>query len=259
MTTLRTAFALAAATLVASPALAAPAAQVAKPQTADAQFAGIADLFITLSTRLSPVEATVLGEHRHDHLLPDVTAKGRAARAAAWRQLLGALGRIDRAQLSRENQVDAAMLENELRYRLWMQDTVQDWAWNAQVYNDIAAGALYGLAARDFAPWDVRLKSATARMEALPRFLRESRRQLVPARVPRVFAEVVASQNGGIVEIAEGMLAPQAGVLKPADRARFDTALKNLKQAVAEQQVWLDTVLVPQAKGDFRLGAQLYD
>ncbi len=261
MTTLRTALMLAAAALVASPAavLAAPAAQVAKPQTADAQFAGIADLFIALSTRLSPVDATVLGEHRHDHLLPDVTASGRAARAASWNLLLTALGRIDRTQLSRANQVDAAMLENELKYRLWMQDTVQDWAWNAQIYNDIAAGALYGLAARDFAPWDVRLKSATARMEALPRFLRESRRQLVPARVPKVFAEVVASQNGGIVEIAEGMLAPQAGVLTPADRARFDKALKGLKKAVAEQQVWLDTVLVPQAKGDFRLGAQLYD
>lgn len=261
MTTLPITLALAAAALVASPApvLAAPSAQATKPQTADAQFAGIADLFITLSTRLSPVEATVLGEHRHDHLLPDVTANGRAARAASWNLLLTALGRIDRAQLSRENQVDAAMLENELRYRLWMQDTVQDWAWNAQIYNDIAAGSLYGLAARDFAPWDVRLKSATARMEALPRLLRESRRQLVPARVPKVFAEVVASQNGGIVEIAEGMLAPQAGVLKPADRARFNKALKGLKKAVAEQQVWLDTVLVPQAKGDFRLGAQLYD
>ena len=262
MTTFRTALALTAAALVASPvpvALAAPAAPVESAQTADARFAGIADQFITLATRLSPVEATVLGEHRYDHLLPDVTAKGRAARAAAWQQLLAALGAIDRAQLSRANQVDAAMLENELQYRLWMQDTVQDWAWNAQLYNDIAAGALYGLAARDFAPWDVRLKSATARMEKLPRFLRESRRKLDPARVPKVFAEVVASQNGGIVEIAEGMLAPQAGVLKPADRARFDKALKGLKQAVAEQQVWLDTVLVPQAKGDFRLGAARYD
>lgn len=262
MTTFRTALALTAAALVASPApvaLAAPAAPVESAQTADARFAGIADQFITLATRLSPVEATVLGEHRYDHLLPDVTAKGRAARAAAWQQLLAALGAIDRAQLSRANQVDAAMLENELQYRLWMQDTVQDWAWNAQLYNDIAAGALYGLAARDFAPWDVRLKSATARMEKLPRFLRESRRQLVPARVPKVFAAVVASQNGGIVEIAEGMLAPQAGVLQPADRARFDKALKGLKQAVAEQQVWLDTVLVPQAKGDFRLGAARYD
>ena len=115
MTTFCTAIALAAATLVASPALAAPTAQVAPAQTADARFAGIADLFIALSTRLSPVDATVLGEHRHDHLLPDVTASGRAARAASWNLLLTALGRIDRTQLSRANQVDAAMLENELK------------------------------------------------------------------------------------------------------------------------------------------------
>ena len=55
------------------------------------------------------------------------------------------------------------------------------------------------------------------------------------------------------------MLAPHAEVLNAADRARFDKALAGLKAAVADQQVWLDTVLVPSATGDFRLGTKLYD
>ena len=61
------------------------------------------------------------------------------------------------------------------------------------------------------------------------------------------------------MEIANGMLAPHAGELSGADRTRFDAALAGLAKAVAAQQHWLDTVLVPQAKGDFRLGAKLYD
>ena len=32
-----------------------------------------------------------------------------------------------------------------------------------------------------------------------------------------------------------------------------------LKKAVGEQQDWLDKTLVPNAKGDFRIGAKLYD
>ena len=161
--------------------------------------------------------------------------------------LLAQLGQINPALLNRDNQVDYALLKNELEYRVWGNDVSQDWAWNAQIYNDIAAGSLYTLAARDFAPWDVRLKAATARMEALPALLREGRQQLVPARVPKIFAETVSKQNGGILEIAEGMLAPHADQLSSADRARFDAALAGLKVAVAEQQTWLDTVLVPAA------------
>jgi uncharacterized protein (DUF885 family) len=237
----------------------APPARSAKAMPADLQFQQIAKRFLAEAMRLSPVEATAMGEHKYDALLPDMSAAGRAERRRTWQTFLAQLGRIDPAKLSRGNQVDLALLKNELRYRIWQDQTLQDWAWNAQIYNDIAAGSLYTLAARDFAPWDVRLKSVTARMEALPAFLKASRTQLVPGRVPLIFAQTVAKQNAGIVEIAEGMLAPQAVALKGADRVRFDKALAGLKAAVADQQKWLDTVLVPAAKGEFRLGTRLYD
>jgi len=248
--------------LVSTPALAdpSPAATAALAQRkADAAFDALVARFLARTTHLSPAEATVLGDHRHDDKLPDISATGRAERVREWQGLLAELGRIQVSQLSRANQVDRALLVNELRYRIWADRGLQEWAWNPMIYNDAAAGSLYGLAARDFAPWDVRLKSATARMEALPAFLKASRAQLVPARVPRVFAETVARQNAGIVEVAEDMLLPHAGELKGEDRARFDRALAGLKKAVGEQQAWLDKVLLPRAKGNFRLGAKLYD
>lgn len=250
------------ATLALIPAAAAPPAPTAQQsplQGPDRQFQAIAQTYLAEAMRLSPVEATALGEHSYDALLPDISAQGRADRRQTWQSLLARLGQIDTARLSRDNQVDMALLVNDLRYRLWADQSLQDWAWNAQIYNDTAAGALYSLAARDFAPWDVRLKAATARMEALPAFLLASRSQLDPARVPAIFAQTVAKQNQGIIEIAEGMLLPHADALTGADRTRFDAALAGLRVAVADQQKWLDTVLVPQARGDFRLGAKLYD
>jgi uncharacterized protein (DUF885 family) len=231
----------------------------APASAADQQFAGIAARYIASLTRLSPVEATGLGEHRYDHLLPDITAAGRAAREVEWRAVLGELARIDRGALSRDNQVDFALLDNELRYKLWSNDRLQEWAWDTQGYNDTAGISLYRLAARDFAPWEQRLKSATARMEALPAFLAEVRRQVRPARVPKIWAETLARQNPGIVTIAEDMLAPQATALNATDHARFVAALDGLKSAVAEHQRWIEGTLVPQAKGEHRLGAQVYD
>lgn len=260
---------IAALTILPLAALALIPADAAAPTTPTAErrplgfatglFKALSEQFIAAATRTSPVEATALGEHRYDALLPDISPEGRASRVAIWRNLLGLLEKLNPADLSRADQVDYALLKNELQYRIWQNDESQDWAWNAQSYNDIAAGSLYTLAARDFAPWDVRLKAATARMEALPAFLLTSRVQLDPARVPPIFAQTVAKQNGGIIEIAEQMLAPHADALSGADRTRFDAALAGLKVAVAAQQTWLDTVLVPSAKGDFRLGPARYD
>ena len=231
----------------------------AQATSADAAFAALGERYIASLTRLSPVEATGLGEHRYDDKLPDISLAGRAAREGEWRALLGELARLDRAGLSRDNQVDLALLDNQLRYKLWTNDRMESWAWDATGYNDEAGSSLYRLAARDFAPWPVRLRSATARMEALPGYLAEVRRQLVPARVPKVWAETLAKQNGGIVEIGRGMLVPHAGELAGAERARFDAAFKGLETAVAEHQRWIDATLVPQARGEFRLGTERYD
>ncbi len=229
------------------------------PLVPDQQFANLGNKFIKFATLLSPVEATLLGEHKYDDKLPAISAAGRSERIAVWRGLLESLGTIDPAKLTPANQVDYAILKNELEYRIWSHDVLQDWAWDPQYYNGIAGSALYSLAARDFAPWDVRLKSATVRMEAIPAFLAESRRQLVPARVPKIFAETVAKQNEGIIEIAETMLAPHADMLSPSDKARFEAALQNLKAVVWEHQQWIEKTLVPQAAGEFRLGAERYD
>jgi uncharacterized protein (DUF885 family) len=228
-------------------------------QPADAAFATLAQRYLDGFASLNPSYATSLGDHRFDDKVTDMSAEARGRGTAFAREILAELGRIDRARLSRENQVDAALLDNNLRYSIWTDEVLRSWAWDPQIYNEAAGGALYSLAARDFASWEKRLKSATARMEAIPALLAQTRANLVPARVPEIFATTVAKQNGGIVSVAEGMLAPHKGELDAADARRFDAALAKLKAAVAEHQVWLDKTLVPNAKGNFRLGAELYD
>ena len=43
------------------------------------------------------------------------------------------------------------------------------------------------------------------------------------------------------------------------DQARLERAAAEAKAAIAEYQTWLDKTLVPNAKGNERLGAALYD
>ena len=245
--------------LLAMPLLGAAPPPAAAPQRQDARFAQLGRDFLHDLAAAHPSYATYLGDHSHDAEVDDLSAAGRSRDAAMLRRYQARLAAIQRAGLSRDDQVDAALLANELRYRLWSLETLQDWRWDPQGANEAISGSLYLLAARDFAPWPDRLRSATARMERIPAMYGQMRASLDPARVPAIFAATVRDQNAGVLQIAEGMLAPHKGELPAADQARFDRALAGLKTAVADQQRWLDTALVPQAKGDFRLGAALYD
>nr|MBP8246345.1 DUF885 family protein [Phenylobacterium sp.] len=197
----RALLALSAAAPLTLPAL----ARAASP--ADAAFEALAKGWVDASMRLSPVSATQIGDHRFDDLIDDMGPAGRAAVVKLATETLAALQATPRAQLSRANQVDAAILENQVRSDLWTIQTLQPYAWDPLTWNAVAGGALYTLTAREFAPLDVRLRSATARMEKLPVLLAQARADLVLARVPKIHADTVVGQNKGLHSLVDGIVA----------------------------------------------------
>jgi uncharacterized protein (DUF885 family) len=243
----------------AAPAARADAAGATAPSAQDAQFADLSKRWLDGAMQLGPVFATQAGDHRYDAELDDYSAAGREKSLAFSKGLLAELEAMDRSKLSRENQVDAATLRNQLRYDVWSAESLQSWAWDPMIYNSAAGGALYGLMARDFAPLPDRLRSATARMEKIPALLDQMRGNLDLDRVPKIHAETVAKQNKGLLSLVDELIVPHAGELQGEERKRLDAAVVALRLAVEEHQRWLDRTLVPGAKGDFRIGAALYD
>lgn len=226
---------------------------------ADRAFEALGRRWLDRSMRFSPVSATQIGDHRYDSRIDDVSAAGRAAALRFTRDTLRQLERIGRSQLSRANQVDYAILENNLRGDIWRTETLQPWAWNPLGYQSLAGGALYGLMAREFAPRPQRLRSAIARMELIPDLLRKTRQELVPSRVPAPHAETYAAQNRGLKSIVTGMIEPHKGELSAADQQRMERAIAAFNVAVDEHQTWIEGVLVPAAQANFRVGAELFD
>ncbi|CRX66837.1 MULTISPECIES: DUF885 domain-containing protein [Stenotrophomonas maltophilia group] len=235
------------------------ASQQAGDAAVDAAFADLSKRAMDTWMQLSPVSATQIGDHRYDSELDDLSAAGQQKTVAAYKALLGELDKIEVAKLGRENQVDAAILRNQLQSEIWNAEVLQSGKWDPQLYNGIAGSAIYGLMAREFAPLPERLKAATARMEKLPAIFAQARENLDPARVPKIHAETVAKQNKGILSIVDTFITPHIGELPQADQQRLQAAIDGLKKAVDEQQTWLDKTLVPNAKGDFRIGAEKYD
>ncbi|HQQ59401.1 MAG TPA: DUF885 family protein, partial [Thermomonas sp.] len=241
------------------PTAATPATAAASDAPMDAKFADLSKRTLAEWMALSPVSATQIGDHRFDGQLDDLSAAGRLKRVATSKKLLAELEAIDASKLSREHQVDAAILRNQLQSDIWDIDVLQSWAWDPQVYGGLAGSAIYGLMSREFAPLPERIAAATERMEKLPALFAQARDNLDLARVPLIHAQTVAKQNAGILSIVDTFITPHLGELPKAQADRTRAAIEGLKKAVAQQQTWLDKTLVPNAKGDFRIGAEKYD
>ena len=227
--------------------------------TADQQFEQLAAAYMDEFPALSPVASTALGDHRFDSQLDEVSPAARQRACEFWRKYLAALQQIDPAQLSRPNQVDHALLEYELKASLWTQEVLQPWAWEPLTYTGLCGSAIYSLMARDFAPLEQRLGHVADRLEQLPRLYRQIRETLDPARVPKIHAETAVKQNPGVLSILENLVKPHLDVLTPDARQRLSRAMNAAEAEVRTHQQWLEKELLPNARGDFRLGAELFD
>ena len=225
----------------------------------DSDFDALTQRYVDEAPALSPVSATGLGDHRHDDQLDEVSGEARQRQAAFCRRYLDEIERIPAESLSRANRIDAGMLDHRLRAELWHLEELQEWAWNPMAYTQRAGNAVYGLMAREFAPLAERLGHVARRLAELPRLLAQARETLDPRRVPAVHAETAVRQNPGILTMLDTMVAPHRGDLSAGDGERLSRAMDTAREAVETHQRWLEGELLPQAAGEFRLGAERYD
>ena len=225
----------------------------------DTKFKQLADDYIDEMPALSPVTATWLGDHRYDGELDGVSVGDVERETAFCRRYLERLDEIRVDDLSRANQVDAAMLRHRLKSDIWHQETLREWAWNPIRYTDLSGNAIYGLLAREFAPLDERLMNVASRLEQFPRLTAQIREILEPERVPRVHAEQAVARNRGVKSMLDTMVRPQMRLLETGERERLEKAIRVAKAALDEQQQWLEETLLPQATAEFRLGAERFD
>ncbi|HET6329564.1 MAG TPA: DUF885 domain-containing protein [Holophagaceae bacterium] len=227
-----------------------PATTASKRASADARLEALAKRIIDGYLRLNPESATQLGDHRFDGRLSDLGSGGRAKQRAWTKAQRAALLAIPETQLSPENQVDRAILRDQLDGALFQLDGLKSWQWNPLAYNP--GDAIYGLLSRDFAPLPERMESVKARLLLIPGLLESAKANL--KNPPRIYTETAIQQfQGALAMVREdvGASAAQVGMkdeLAPAQ----DKAAKALDDFIA----WMKSDLLPHSSGDFRVGKE---
>jgi uncharacterized protein (DUF885 family) len=219
---------------------------------ADARFVALAEGILDDALQARPEQATLLGDHRFDARLPDLSTKALAGQRDAAARQLAELDGVDAAALSPANRVDLEILRSRLRQRVFEIENLRDLSWDPLRWNP--GTAVYALLARDYAPIGERLRSAAGRLAVVPELLRTARTTLTA--MPRVHVETAIVQFRGTRTLLATELERALGEV-PALRSEVEGPRTAALAAVEEHISWLESRL-PTARRDPRLGEELF-
>jgi Bacterial protein of unknown function (DUF885) len=222
---------------------------------ADQALGAFAARFLDEYLARNPTRASEVGEHRHDGRWPDLSAQGEAEERRFVAARLEELGRIPEAGLSVQARVDRGVIENQLRYWLFVLDELKEPERNPLGYTSIIGDGLDPLVTRSFAPLPERLASLRARLLGVPALVAVAKQRL--QRPPRIYTETAIKQNAGLVSLCEHDLAPTFAKV-PALEKDLAAAAAAAAAALRDFQVFLEKDLLPRSDGSFRLGRERF-
>lgn len=235
------------------PPTAAPGGPVAEApsqapaQTPDQAFVALSEQFLARYLELSPVEATIDGEHRWDGRWPDVSAAGDAAYRAFLDQTAAALAKLPRAALDPQHQIDAQILDGQLRRARFRLDTLKPRDRDPLYYTSLIGDGLDPLVSREFGTKAQRMASLAQRLDGIPAILAAAKQRL--GHPPKIYTETAIQQNAGLIALVETELARAPEVTASAKRAAA---------ALREFQAFLERDLRARSDASFRLGRALF-
>jgi len=142
----------------------------------------------------NPTMSTWIGDHRGDDILGDFTTKGLDTRHDITLSTLSDLERMDTAEFSLDAKIDHEIMVGVLRSFRRNHENIEDHLRDPGCYLQEAMGGTFDLISKDFAPLHDRLTSALGRVKHIPRVLEEAKSNIVPQRVPPIWARTALQQ-----------------------------------------------------------------
>ena len=227
-------------------------------QSRDAMFDKLADRYYNeLVFRYAPEAGTQAGFHQYDALLASGARSEIQAEIAALRGFETEVAGFDARGLSAFVAADRELLLSLIRGQILELESIRAWEKNPDVYSSGAAGVIFVIMSRNYAPPAERLKSVIARERLIPKLFQSARENL--SNPPRVYTEVALEQVPGIVGFFQSDVpAAFKQVTDQALLAEFHQSNQAVIDALQAYQAWLKNDLLPRSNGDFRIGAENY-
>lgn len=205
--------------------------------------------------RMRPLEATLLGDHRFDDQLDDISPAAREKWLSHARSTLEALPKeISYAQLSRDGQINYEIFQADLIRTIWLAENTRPFEEDPRTYGGYISDSVYTLLTQSTLPREANVTNVLARMKQIPRIVATAQETL--RNMPRAALETAIRQNLGAIGFFEQGLfelageTPQIGALKQA--------AVPVVAALKQHQKYLEDCRTLRANGEWRLGKEKF-
>ena len=206
------------------------------------QFSLWLDRFLDSYYRHRPVNATFIGVHDYDHLLPDLSAEGVDACITEMTRLQKDLAALPSEPLSQAEKTDRLLASNFLEIQQWEFQSTHFHRGNPSSYAGEAIFGILSLFRRDFAPFNERLQAAIQRMNAIDTLLQQAQENITAA--PAAWIERAVNECEGALSFLESGLQHLLHD-NNIQSAEAESAAANAADAFRRFKHWLETDLPP--------------
>ena len=224
-------------------------------QTADEKLEAFFKSYLEESFQMRPFEATMLGDHRFDHLLDDLSPEARQSWLEQYRRRLKQLpADVSYDSLSRNGQIDFEILRDDLTRNIWLAGNTKPFEEDPRTFGSYISDSVYSLLTQSTLPKETNIKNAISRISQIPRIVKTAQQTLRES--PPSILDTAVSQNRGAIGFYEKGIFELAG-----DTPQLTELRKVATQAVValnEHQIFLEDSRRFRANGEWRLGRAMF-
>lgn len=227
-------------------------------QTSPAEFYKLVDQFMERFLAEAPVAATQLGDHRFDDRLGEHTSEARARQEKTLREASEKLQAMNTSGWDIDARIDHTLMVRLVNSFLREFTKLKDYERDPGMYVNEGIAGVFLLLIRDFAPLSERMRNVAKRLRHVPRVLEEGKKSIVPERVPRVWAEV-ALEGAKKSLILYRLVLPIWSLRTPHLAPKVIPVSLTAASALQDYIEFLEKTVLPNVKGDFAIGKELFE
>ena len=222
-------------------------------------FAAFADDYYAAYFAWDPTQATYAGVHDLDTKLADLSAESVARRVETVTRFQARLADLRAGKLTEADAIDADVLDHAIRAELLDTEVIGEWKRNPVPYLGKPAEGIDLLMKRSFAPPADRLRAVIGRLKATPPLLAAMKANVQTP--PKEFADLGLIVAKGSVGFFRSDLPAWAKTAAGDDTkllAEFEAANRPVADGFEAAAKWIETDLLPRAKGSYAIGADTF-
>lgn len=212
--------------------------------------------FFKTITKRNPILATSLGLHKYDDRLPDGSLESELEDINILKKFLTKFSKVHSNKLPPDKAVDLELAIHLIE--LWLYEKEEIRLWEAIPEAPLLIGSsIFQILYRNYAPLSKRVKSIRRRLEAMPKYIKNTMTKL---RAPvKIFVETeleTLSRLPGFFNTVKNIAREN---ILPTPFYKLSRAMEDVQVALEQYTDWLIIDILPKCKKDFEIGEKKFN